>query len=212
MPETIEGSNVKEASDNVASGKSFWRACFIGCAILIAVFFIGGYLIFRFLFGPADKILASLPENYPKQLTPYRLNEVRSIRYLSGQNRSKAIKIFSAPISLISGLGLNSGSSSTQDMKTYQDVVGSISNSLSNKETVTMVWNAMQANKKDVLDYYSKLAKDAGMTEKIFRDEVTSTDLYVAQGSDMALQLYLQDLSDTPNLDKITLVVDYLAK
>ncbi len=199
-------------SDKIVEGKSWWKTCLIGCLLFIVAIFVGGYLLFRFLFGPADKLIISLPENYPEYLMPYKPSEVRTMRFSSGQNRSKIMSILTAPVSLVAGLGDKMKASSTEDTESLQNAVGLISASLSNKDTITIIWSDLESDKKEVLDYYSALAKTAKMTEKTYRDEATGTDFLGAQKTDSMFQLYLQDLPDTPLLDKIILVVEYNVK
>ncbi len=122
------------------------------------------------------------------------------------------MSILTAPVSLVAGLGDKMKASSTEDTESLQNAVGLISASLSNKDTITIIWSDLESDKKEVLDYYSALAKTAKMTEKTYRDEATGTDFLGAQKTDSMFQLYLQDLPDTPLLDKIILVVEYNVK
>lgn len=207
--ENIGGApgSIEEQTNAVVRGKSLRKACCIGCVLFIAAVAIAAYAILRILTGPPTQNLTQLPANYPSDFALYRLPDAVSITYVPGKSRGKIFDIITSPIiALINSVG-TSTASQVSDVK---GVLGVYSAGLKGKDSVTVVWKDLVATRQDVLDYYAALFKRAGMTEKIAREEAVSTDLILARRKDAAIQLYLRDAPDVPNIEEVTVTVDYL--
>jgi hypothetical protein len=202
---------------DVVSGRPWFSICCIGCLLVIAAIGIGGFILLRVLTGPTSMTLTSLPDNYPKDLPLYRLEDAASISLVKGSQKSRMLQLLTGPAKLfVQATGGSASSSVGTDLaSTTQDIKNAISaysSQLEHQDTLTVTWKNLKASRLDVVRYYEDLFKKAGLKEQATRDDATATDLVFASRPDEAIQIDLQDLPDVSGIDELVITVDYSAK
>lgn len=193
-------------ADSIASaetGRPWWKICCAGCLLLFLGFFIALVITIRAVTGPGTQRLSALPAGYPTDLKPYRLEEASSIEYLPGASKGKLMEAASYPLRWFGGS--TTTEQATSGVKTYARL-------LQTTDRITITWEHLSASRDDVLRAYSELFKKTGMTDQASTDEATGVVVDMAERDDAVVQLSIQDVSETPDVDRIVLTIDYIPK
>lgn len=187
-------------------GRPLWLTCCIGCLFLAAALVVAGFVVIRLFAGPGVEMVKALPADYPAELKPYKLGQVTTMAYLSGSDRGKMFQVALSPIRLFNNLfpkrpEPESGVVvSTAPLRIVWSVQSAKPESWYDKysqmaqgmDSLTFTWDALDAPRDEVLNYYDGLFKKAGMKSSATAEAVTKTDFLVGTRQGAAVQVHLQ--------------------
>ncbi len=191
------------AIEPAETGRSWAKACCLGCVLFLIAGAITLFVAIRLLAGPGAQPISQLPSNYPADLQLYRISEAGGMTFQEGKNKGRVLEFISLPVKWFSHF-----SSSTQferGVKDYANVVAGM-------DRVTVAWTELNATSDEVLVYYANLFKVAGMSDEAIRDEETHTVGALAKRPGAIIQLLLTDTPEVPGVDRIVVSVDYVPK
>lgn len=203
------GSETQRKTDAIAAGRPWGVVCCVGCLLLVLAVVVGTYVVLRIMAGSPTTSLSSLPANYPTDLPLYRIRDADAIVMVEGKNRGAMFRILSAPAVLVSKVA-GSSASSTSAFRNAKGIMAAYSSNLESNDSVTVTWKGLPGTKEEIVGYYSGLFRSADMKEEIVRDDAAFSTLMLGKRASAAMQVYIQDLPSTPEVDDVTVVVDYL--
>lgn len=202
-------SESEQTTEAASRGRSWLQVCCIGLLGLIVAFFVGGYFLLRIIAGPASRELTQLPANYPREIELFHVQEAQSIAYAPGKSKGKMMQILSAPARVLASFVGSASSTDRIASQRFTAALEGYSKELESLETVTIHWQPVRATRQEVLAYYSGLFARLNMTVDTVKDEQKLIDSILAKGQGTAVQLVLHDATSTPDLDDLTVTVDY---
>ncbi len=198
MPESVQS-----AIEPAENGRSWAKACCLGCVLFVIAGAIALFLAVRFLAGPGAQPIAQLPSNYPADLPLFRLPEANGMTFQEGKNKGRIIEFISLPVKWFSHF--SSSTQFEQGIKNYANVVAGM-------DRVTVTWTELNATQDEALAYYVNLFKSAGMSDEAIRDDATHSVGALAKRPGAIIQLLLTDTPEVPGVDRIVVTVDYVPK
>lgn len=205
-------AEIRRETDIAAAGRPWWQACCLGCLALLIAAGIGGYILLRVAVGPSVVQLATLPGTYPKNLTPYRVEDANTISLVSGAHKGNMMRILEAPIHLFSRALGGASSSDPGTLERSRAALDGYAASLRAMDTVTIQWKELVAPPEQVKAYYTNLFQSAGLSLRTIHDEATATDFLVGQSSSAVVQVEIHDTPETTGIDGVVMTVDYITE
>lgn len=202
-------SEIQHQSQVAASGRPWWKACCIGCLLLIVATVGGVFIFLRAVTGPQDQRLTELPAAYPRDLVPYDLEAAAAIIYTPGKTRGQMMRIFSAPAKAVAGL-LPASNLDVNTANHFKAAMDNYSRQMEGLDTVTIYWKGVEVTTTDVLAYYADLFKRNGLAMQSFHDEASATDYLMATRADAGMQVKVVDRPDVAGIDVMQVTVDYI--
>lgn len=186
----------------VIEGRTWWKVCLGGCAILLVLTLIVGLFLARALFGSGPERVSVLPEGFPSDFALYRPEEVREIYYLPGSSKEKTFRFMTVPLRFMSSMF-----DEQENLPNFEAERGMIAG---RTDTVSMMWEDVQADEDDVLKFYAGSLKQAGVANpEMRRSEDRVTSEMIGSASDMNFSLLLVNEPDTDVIDTLTIIVEY---
>jgi hypothetical protein len=208
----MQGTSDFQHQGSVASsGRPWWKACCVGCLLLIIAFVVGVVIFLRAITGPQNQRLSELPSAYPRDLVPSRMEDAKMIIFTPGKTRGQMMRVISAPIKMLTSV-IPSSSLDSDTASRFKAAMDGYSQRMDGLDSVTISWKGLDASKADVVEYYSELFKRRGMTEQSFHDEASATDILLATRKDAGVQVKIVDGPDVPGIDDIEVTVDYITQ
>jgi hypothetical protein len=183
------------------AGRPWWKVCCAGCILLVFGFAVALFVVIHAITGPGIQHISALPENYPKDLVLFRIEDAASIRYLPGTNKGKMVDILAYPARWFSGA--SSTDAVSAGMEKYSDA-------MEGTDRVIVTWINLKTPREDVLRHYAELFKKTGMADRATSDEATGSIVDIAEREDAVMQIEVQDLPDIDGVDRIVVTVDYI--
>ncbi|MFA5124216.1 MAG: hypothetical protein WC473_00095 [Patescibacteria group bacterium] len=186
-------------------------ATVLACAIFLTVY----------ISGPIIKTVEELPDDFPKDLVIYQLNQA-SIKVLSPESKEKIEQLSAAlpdwAIQMIADrlypdlktqiIAQNRTPENIPDNPTVKDVKTTDGNVKKEIKTVSLSWDNINKTKEDLYEYYKKQLETKGFT---VNGLVQSTEIdlsFFKNGIDGAMSL--SDSFSTDGSSIIKMTVDYL--
>jgi hypothetical protein len=203
---------VRRETDIAAAGRPWWQACCLGCLALLVAVGIGGYILLRVAVGPSVVRLSTLPEGYPKNLMPYRLEDAQAISLVSGAHKGNMMRILESPVRLLSRAFGSVSSSEPGTLERSRTALEGYASSLHSMDTLTIEWKEFSASPEEVKVYYTNLFQAAGLSLRTIHDEATATDFLLGQSPTAVVQIELHDTVAIPGIDGLIMTVDYITE
>lgn len=221
------GSNGNQlVGEEAMEGRPLWLTCCIGCLFLAAAVVAGSFVAAGLFAGPGVASIKSLPEGYPSDLKPYKLEQATGISYLSGSSRGKIFQVLTAPVRLIndlwpkkiepeSGVVVSTApfrvvwSVQSPKPETWFDKYSLIAQGL---DSVTMNWENLDVSREEFVGYYTDLFKRTGMKADTAAESATRTDYLVGTKQGVAMQVHIQASIDNARIEKAAVIVTYMNK
>lgn len=89
-PIEIQGTPIQELKKKKKSCTK--KGCATGCGCIIFLIFLS-LLLLKFITGPRVKELKDLPPNFPTNISLYDKDEIKTINYISGKQKSRGVEI-----------------------------------------------------------------------------------------------------------------------
>ncbi|MBI5655125.1 hypothetical protein HZC53_05760 [Candidatus Uhrbacteria bacterium] len=212
--------------EEAMEGRPLWLTCCIGCLFLAAAMVAGSFVAAVVFAGPGVASIKSLPEGFPSELNPYKIERATNISYLSGSSRGKIFRVLTAPVRLINDLwpkkiepetGVVVSTApfrvvwSVQSPKpeTWFDKYSLIAQGL---DSVTMSWDNLDVSREELVGYYTDLFKSAGMKTSTATETTTRTDYLIGTKQGAAMQVHIQASTDKTKIERAVVVVTYMNK
>ncbi|MFA6228104.1 MAG: hypothetical protein WC668_02855 [Patescibacteria group bacterium] len=183
----------------------------LACAIFLTVY----------ISGPIIKTVEELPEDFPKDLIIYQLNQA-SIKVLSPESKKKIEQLSAAlpdwAVQIIADrlypdlktqiIAQNKTPENISENPTVKDIKTTAGDGRKEIKTVSLSWNNINKTKEDLYEYYKKQLETKGFTvEELIQS--TEIDLsFFKNGIDGAMSL--TDSFSTDGSSVIKMTVDYL--
>jgi hypothetical protein len=208
-------------TDEVVSGRPFWKVCCVGCCSGILVIIVLLFASLRFFSGPGPRVIASLPEQFPVELTLYRPEEAREIVYYPAHSKSAVVKLVTGPLDWVRRFTPKNGSSELANGLAVTNTVAFVNDAMRSRltnaqgyDTVAIRWSDVAASSNEILKFYAGSLKQAGIrSPQMRRDDATGTNEMVGTADGLRVNLLLVDNPKTPNIvDNVSIVVEYKAQ
>jgi hypothetical protein len=190
----------KEQVDSVIEGRSWWKVCLTGCAILLVAAFVAGFFLIRSFVGSTPKRISVLPDGFPQNLVLYRPEEAREILFYPGEARGKVFRFMTAPVKFIAGL-VGKG----DELPDFAD-----KNPIETSDTVSVLWTDMDATQDEVLRFYAGSLQQIGVEHpemQKFNDGETVE--MVGSTDTIVFSLVMVNDPKTPEVDTLTVIAEY---
>jgi hypothetical protein len=188
------------------SGRPWWQMCCGGCLVVIVIFVVFiGFLMKSYVGQGSIKVL-SLPDNFPKDIVPFHLNEVQSISVLSGASKNKIVRVLYAPFQLIANVIKPDQAETKSEALETDAYIEAFSAGASRIDTVTLRWSNITATEEEIMSYYVNQFKQAQLKMEVVReDDQTQTLTGIKNG--LLAEVRVSHAVSSQAIEEVTLVV-----
>ncbi len=200
MQDQTAGSVKREAMDEVIEGRSWWKVCLIGCAILLAAGLITGFFLIRMFVGSTPKRITTLPEGFPANLVLYRPEDAKEIYFYPGEARGKVFRFMTAPVKFIASMVGKS-----DDLPDFVE-----ENPIVNADTVSVLWTDIDATEDEALRFYAGSLRQLGVgSPEMRRSDNGETVEMIGSTETTSFSLVIVDDPNEEGIDTLTIIVEY---
>jgi|GEM_PF-2905602 len=217
------GLRENQVLDDLGEGRPLWQTCCLGCLFALAAVIVGTLVVILLFGGTGIEQVKTVPANFPKEITIFKLESAKGITVLGGGQRGRILGIILSPIKLFkqfqrdkseleSGLIVSTAPLRIEWLGKQAQPESWFDKALRLAEgvdTVSISWEDLPATRQDVLDYYQRMFAKAGMKTRSSVEASTRTDFLEATKDGLDVQVHVQAAADGKNIDNLVVIVSY---
>lgn len=199
------------------------RTCATGCGCIVFLIF-ASLLLLKFIAGPRVKELKELPPNFPPDINLYDKDEIKTITYISGKQKSRGVemaafipKIILSPIILIfddelkkDGVINQNGEISLKKRTSWKDFVDIMKEPITDqRDKVQIEWNYLTAEPVYIYKYFKDNFEQIGYEVKVTTNNQTKKQFsFINQEKNIEGVLYIADEPTDKGTDYLSITIN----
>lgn len=199
------------------------RTCATGCGCIVFLIF-ASLLLLKFIAGPRVKELKELPPNFPPDINLYDKDEIKTITYISGKQKSRGVemaafipKIILSPIILIFDDELKkdevinqNGEISLKKRTSWKDFVDIMKEPITDqRDKVQIEWNYLTAEPVYIYKYFKDNFEQIGYEVKVTTNNQTKKQFsFINQEKNIEGVLYIADEPTDKGTDYLSITIN----
>lgn len=199
------------------------RTCATGCGCIVFLIF-ASLLLLKFITGPRVKELKELPPNFPPDINLYDKDEIKTITYISGKQKSRGVeiaafipKIILSPIILIFDDELKKeevinqdGEISLKKRTSWKDFVDIMKEPITDqRDRVQIEWNYLTAEPQYIQKYFKDNFEQIGYEVKVTTNNQTKKQFsFVNTEKNIEGVLYIADEPTDKGTDYLSITIN----
>ena len=199
------------------------RTCVTGCGCLIFLIF-AALLLLKFITGPRVKELKEIPENFPPEINLYDKDEIKTITFISGKQKSRGVeiaafipKIILSPIILIfdddikkEEITNNDGNIQIKKKTSWKDFIDLMKEPITDqRDQIQIEWNYLTAEPVFIQEYFKNSFEQIGYEIKNITNNQTKKQFtFVHKEKNIEGVLYITDEPTDKGTDYLSITIN----
>jgi len=200
------------------------RSCSTGCGCIV-IFLLVSLLLLKFIAGPRTKELKNPPDNFPSNITLYDKDEIKSISFISGKQKSRSVelaafipKLVLSPIILMFDDSVKTqkiikkdGEILVEKKATWSDYFRLVKEPVTDQRDIVQIeWNYLTAEPDFIYEYFqNELKKNKYIIELISTNNKKKFQFtFIDEKNNINGVLYIQDDAQDRGTDYLSLTVN----
>ncbi len=199
------------------------RTCVTSCGCLIFLIF-ASLLLLKFITGPRVKELKELPPNFPPEINLYDEDEIKTITFISGKQKSRGVeiaafvpKIVLSPIILIFNEDIkkeeftdNNGDIKIEKKTSWKDFVDLMKEPITDqRDQIQIEWNYLTAEPYFIQDFFKNNLEQSGYEIKVTTNNQTKKQFsFINKEKNIEGVLYIADEPTDKGTDYLSITIN----
>lgn len=199
------------------------RGCATGCGCFVFLIF-ASLLLLKFITGPRVKELKEIPKNFPPEINLYDKDEIKTINFISGKQKSRGVeiaafipKIILSPIILIFDYDIkkeevtdNDGDIQIKKKTSWKDFIDLMKEPITDqRDQIQIEWNYLTAESIFIQNFFKNNLEQAGYQITTTTNNQTKKQFsFVNKGKNIEGVVYIADEPTDKGTDYLSLTIN----
>lgn len=199
------------------------RTCATGCGCIVFLIF-ASLILLKFIAGPRVKELKELPANFPPDVPIYDEDEIKTINFISGRQKSRGLeiaafipKIILSPIILIFDDDIkkeevtnDDGNIKIKKKTSWKDFIDLMKEPITDqRDQIQIEWNYLTAEPTFIQEYFKNKLEQAGYQIKVTTNNQTKKQFsFINKEKNIEGVLYITDEPTDKGTDYLSITIN----